>query len=140
MLNWTLYKREMKGSLKMLLIFAAVISMYVAIIISMYDPKTMATLDHFYEVMPELMAAVGIKSDRLYDFVSLRIYSADFSYDILHSARKRPHRPICGQRLHGNFIGGTRKTPDSGIDTDVCSHKRNYTASCLCNRPGTGNY
>lgn len=60
MLNWILYKREMKDSLKMLLIFAAVISMYVAIIISMYDPKTMASLDHFYEAMPELMAAVGM--------------------------------------------------------------------------------
>ena len=28
MLNMTLYKREMKGSLKMLIIFAAIISMY----------------------------------------------------------------------------------------------------------------
>ena len=58
MLNLTLYKREMKGSLKMLLLFAAIISMYVTIIIRMYDPAMMETLDNFYEVMPELMASV----------------------------------------------------------------------------------
>lgn len=62
MLNMTLYKREMKGSLKMLIIFAAIISMYVSIIISMYDPEMMATLDSFYEVMPEVMASVGMRT------------------------------------------------------------------------------
>ncbi len=62
MFNATLYKREMKGSLKMLIIFAAIISMYVAIIISMFDPEMMETLDSFYEVMPELMASVGMSA------------------------------------------------------------------------------
>lgn len=60
MLNTALYKREMKGSLKILLIFAAVITMYVSIIITMYDPEMMKTLDSFYEVMPEIMASVGM--------------------------------------------------------------------------------
>lgn len=62
MLNWTLYKREMKNSVKMLVIFGAVITMYVTIIIRMYDPEMMATLDSFYEVMPELMASVGMSA------------------------------------------------------------------------------
>lgn len=62
MLNLTLYKREMKGSLKLLIIFGAIITMYVSIIISMYDPQMMATLDSFYEVMPELMASVGMSA------------------------------------------------------------------------------
>ena len=62
MLNLTLYRREMKGSLKMLLLFAAVITLYVTIIISMYDPEMMATLDSFYEVMPEIMASVGMSA------------------------------------------------------------------------------
>lgn len=60
MLNTALYKREMKGSLKMLVIFATVLSMYVSIIIGMYDPRMMKTLDSFYEIMPELMASVGM--------------------------------------------------------------------------------
>lgn len=53
MLNMTLYKREMKGSLKLLLIFGAVLTLYISIIIRMYDREMMATLDSFYEVMPE---------------------------------------------------------------------------------------
>ena len=60
MINKTLYLREMKKSLKMLLIFAMILTMYVAIIISMYDPKMMETLDNFYEIMPEVMSAVGM--------------------------------------------------------------------------------
>lgn len=60
MVNGTLYRREMKGSLKLLLFFAAIITMYVSIIISMYDPEMMATLDSFSQAMPELMAAVGM--------------------------------------------------------------------------------
>ena len=62
MLNRTLYKREMKSSIKLLVIFAAVITLYVSIIISLYDPAMMAMLDGFAEIMPELMAAVGMSA------------------------------------------------------------------------------
>lgn len=58
----TLYKHEMKSSIKMLIIFGMIISMYVAIIISMYDPEMMDSLDQFYELMPEIMAAVGMRA------------------------------------------------------------------------------
>lgn len=60
MLNLTLYKREMKSSIKLLVIFAAIVTLYVSVIISMYDPQLMSTLDSFAEAMPELMAAVGM--------------------------------------------------------------------------------
>lgn len=60
MINKALYKREMKKSIKLLVIFAAIITVYVSIIIGMYDPEMMATLDKFYQVMPELMASVGM--------------------------------------------------------------------------------
>ena len=53
----------MKGSIKLLVIFGAVIALYVSIIISMYDPEMMKTLDSFVEAMPELMAAVGMKEN-----------------------------------------------------------------------------
>lgn len=62
MINLTLYKREMKGSVKILLIFAAIVTLYVTIIISMYDPEMVETLDSFYEIMPEVMAAVGMSA------------------------------------------------------------------------------
>lgn len=60
MINSTLYFREMKKSIKVLLVFFAVITMYVSIIIGMYDPKMMETLDNFYKIMPEVMSAVGM--------------------------------------------------------------------------------
>ena len=63
MMNIALYKREMKGSIKLLIIFGAIITMYISIIISLYDPEMMKTLDSFAEAMPELMASVGMKAD-----------------------------------------------------------------------------
>lgn len=61
MFNAALYTREMKGSLKMLVLFAAILSMYVIVIISMFDPDKMAILDSFYKTMPQLMASVGMR-------------------------------------------------------------------------------
>lgn len=63
MINMALYKREMKGSVKLLIIFGAIMTMYVSIIINMYDPQMMKTLDSFVEVMPDLMASVGMKAN-----------------------------------------------------------------------------
>lgn len=62
MLNLTLYRREMKNSIKLLLIFGAIMTMYISIIIGMYDPEMMDTLDSFYDMMPELMASVGMSA------------------------------------------------------------------------------
>ncbi|MCI8416289.1 MAG: ABC transporter permease subunit [Lachnospiraceae bacterium] len=63
MMNMALYKREMRGSAKLLMIFGAIITMYVSIIIYMYDPQMMKMLDSFSEAMPELMASVGMKTN-----------------------------------------------------------------------------
>lgn len=60
MINKTLYKREMKKSITLLVIFALILTMYTTIIIRMYDPKMMESLNIFYDLMPELMAAVGM--------------------------------------------------------------------------------
>lgn len=60
MINRTLYKREMKSSWKMLLIFAAILTLYVTMIISMYDPEMYKMFDEFTKIMPELMAAMGM--------------------------------------------------------------------------------
>ncbi len=58
-----LYKRELKGSVKLLIAFGAIITLYISVIIHMYDPQMMKTLDSFAEVMPELMASVGMKAN-----------------------------------------------------------------------------
>ncbi len=63
MINMALYKREMKGSIKLLIVFTAVITLYVSVIIYMYDPQMMKMLDSFVEILPEIMAAVGMKAN-----------------------------------------------------------------------------
>lgn len=60
MINKTLYLREIKKSIKLLIFFIAVITMYVAIIVTMYEPETMESLQHFNDIMPGIMAAVGM--------------------------------------------------------------------------------
>lgn len=62
MFNKTLYFREMKKSLMMLVIFMVIITMYVSIIIGMYNPETMKMFDSFFKVMPDVMSAVGMKA------------------------------------------------------------------------------
>lgn len=60
MINRALFLREMKASVKLLIIFGAIMTMYVSCIIGLYDPVTMEMLDSFTEAMPEIMAAVGM--------------------------------------------------------------------------------
>lgn len=76
MLNLELYKREMRGSVKLLLIFSMIITLYVSIIISMYDPEKMKVFDGFVDAMPELMAAVGMHAGAtsLIGFMSSYLY------------------------------------------------------------------
>lgn len=62
MINWTLYKYETKGNIKLLTIFSIIITMYVTIIIRMYDPEMSAMLDSFIDAMPEIMASVGMSA------------------------------------------------------------------------------
>jgi len=76
MINWTLYKLGIKGIWKMLLIFAAVITMYFVVIISMFDPALGSALDEFSKAMPELMAIVGMNpvSAELVGFLEAYLY------------------------------------------------------------------
>ncbi len=60
MINWALFRREMKSSVKLLLLFGAIMTLYVCCIIRLYDPQTMQMLDGFTQAMPEIMAAVGM--------------------------------------------------------------------------------
>ncbi|MDL2295324.1 ABC transporter permease [Lachnospiraceae bacterium OttesenSCG-928-E19] len=76
MINFTLYKRELKKSLLALLICGAIITLYVSVIIGMYDPDMMASLDEWVDLMPQLMAAVGMTAGAtsLLTFMSSYLY------------------------------------------------------------------
>ena len=76
MFDLTLFKREMKGSIKLLIIFGAIMTLYVSVIISMYDPEMMKSLDEWVNIMPEIMSAVGMKegATSLIGFMSSYLY------------------------------------------------------------------
>lgn len=59
-MSWTLYKNGLKNSWKPFVVFAAVITMYFTIIVTMFDPEMGNALKEFEKVMPELMAMVGM--------------------------------------------------------------------------------
>lgn len=60
MINRTLYLREIKNGIKILLIFTAVMTLYVTMTVSIYNPDMMGMLDKFTKLMPEFMSAVGM--------------------------------------------------------------------------------
>lgn len=77
MFNLILFKKEFKSNLKILLIFAAVLTMYGAIIISMFDPKLVDSLNSMVESMPQMFALFGMNnfSSNLTDFLIDYLYS-----------------------------------------------------------------
>ncbi|MFV0255303.1 MAG: ABC transporter permease [Erysipelotrichaceae bacterium] len=76
MLNITLFKREFKNSLPLLLIVLSIMTLYISIIIYMYDPNMLDMLNSFTEVMPEIMAMVGMTgaTDSLLSFEASYLY------------------------------------------------------------------
>ncbi|MBS7007755.1 ABC transporter permease subunit [Anaerostipes sp.] len=55
-----LLKREIKSNYKVFLIIAAVASMYVSVMISMFEPELGNMLEQFEKAMPGLMSAAGM--------------------------------------------------------------------------------
>ena len=80
MFNRALYKREMKGSWKLLLIIAGILALYISVIIFLYDPERMSLLDEFGKSMPDLMNAFGMPpgATSLLGFMSSYLYGMLF--------------------------------------------------------------
>lgn len=62
MLSSTIFKKEIKSNYKILLIFLAIIFMYVTIMVYMFDPKLSDMFKQFEKVLPEMMSAFGMIS------------------------------------------------------------------------------
>ena len=77
MFNLVLLKKEFKSNFKILLIFALVLTMYGAIIVSMFDPKLVDSLNSMVESMPQMFALFGMNnfSSNLTDFLIDYLYS-----------------------------------------------------------------
>lgn len=76
MLNMTLYKCGIKDNFKIILIFAAVLTMYFTIMVSMFDPTLGSALNEFVKAMPELMNMFGMNpsTTTLTGFMSAYLY------------------------------------------------------------------
>lgn len=76
MFNKALFKLEWKSNYKILIIFCLVLTMYITIMISMFDPELGSILDEFAKSMPEIMAMVGMSgvTTTLIEFISSYLY------------------------------------------------------------------
>lgn len=66
-MNAALYRREMKKSWKLLVVFTAILTLYVVMIIVMYTPEMLNMFQQFSQTMPQLMASfkMDFSSDSL---------------------------------------------------------------------------
>jgi len=60
MISLPLLKKELKSNIKILFIFMAILSLYVPLIVYMFDPKLAEMLKAFEDTMPGMMAAFGM--------------------------------------------------------------------------------
>lgn len=76
MFNKALFKLEWKSNYKILIVFCVILTMYITIMLTMYDPKLGTALETFTKSMPELMAMVGMSGTptTLIEFISTYLY------------------------------------------------------------------
>ena len=75
-MSMPLLKRNMKQMSKVLILFGVILAMYFGVVIYMFDPKLMETLTSYQELMPEMMAAVGMTgaTSNLLEFINTYLY------------------------------------------------------------------
>jgi ABC-2 type transport system permease protein len=75
-MNGTLYRRGLKQAFRLWLIFAAVLALYFAIIVTMFDPAIGDTLEKLVDAMPEMIAMFGMDAPAttLVQFLATYLY------------------------------------------------------------------
>lgn len=80
-MSTVIFRYEARRTVMVWLIFAAVLTMYTAMIIAMFDPKLGASLAQMQEAMPAVFAAVGMDNDATTSLVAfLNNYLFGFIY------------------------------------------------------------
>lgn len=82
MISKTLFSREIKSNYKIVIIFLAVLTMYGAMAVAMFDPKLGESLRAMAESMPQIFFAFGMTSvaDSLIDFLASYLYGMIFIF------------------------------------------------------------
>lgn len=100
MFNFTLYKQGLKGNWKMLLIFVAILTLYISLIISMFDPEKLALLDEYVKMMPEIMSAVGMTSGA----TTLLGFMSSYLYGFILVVFPMVFAILCGNKLIARYV------------------------------------
>lgn len=98
--NKTLLFRELRGLWKLLLIFGGILTLYITMIISMYDPAVIGSIRQFQESMPELMAIVGMTGT----MGTLLEFMTSYLYGFLLLVFPMVFSIFCAYRLVGKYI------------------------------------
>lgn len=78
-MSLSLFKENVRSGWKMLVLFCAIMSLYIYVISTMYDPNMASSLAIFAEAMPELMGAFGMTAVT----TSLAGFMANYLYGFL---------------------------------------------------------
>lgn len=100
-MSFTLFKATLKKNWTLLLIFFGVLTMYMSVMISMYDPKQIEALMSMFKLLPEdLMKALGFSSL----VTDLTAYLASWLYGLLMLAFPMIYSIILGNKLVAKMV------------------------------------
>lgn len=75
MFSLTLFKREMKANNKLLVIFIYILTLYISMIVYMFDPNSSNAFDDIAKLMPGIMKAFGFSGgNTLIGFIATDLY------------------------------------------------------------------
>ncbi|MGM0368652.1 MAG: ABC transporter permease subunit [Actinomycetota bacterium] len=116
-MSFTLIKTELKKNSTLLLIFFGVLTMYMAIMISMYDPNDIEALTSMLDLFPEdVMKAMGFSGV----ITGLTSYLASWLYGLLMFGFPMVYCIILGNRLVSKMVDNSSfayllSTPNSRV-------------------------
>ncbi|MHB0857662.1 MAG: ABC transporter permease subunit [Anaerolineae bacterium] len=100
-MSWTLFKTTMKKNWTLLAIFFGVLTMYLAIMINMYDPSDVEALAAMLQLFPEdIMEAMGFSGL----ITNLTEYLASWLYGLLMFGFPMVYCIILGNRLVAKLV------------------------------------
>lgn len=80
MLSWPLLKKEFRSTWLLFVLFTGILTVYVTVVISMFDPDLGSILAEFEKVMPELMSAFGMTGAANADMIH---YAASYLFGFI---------------------------------------------------------
>ena len=93
----------MKSNLVIIVVFLAILTMYTSVMVSMYSPAAMSSLDNFFNTMPQIMNMVGMSrvSATLLGFLTQYLYGFIYLvFPLIFSI-------LCANKLVAKYVDNT---------------------------------